>query len=89
MSQHALATKQPLHAFIEYKEGARDVDVRQLFIEKSIVGKQYAKDAQILIDYLNNLDETEQVDLETSLKSKGYFSNSFKFLLSKLTILSI
>lgn len=71
LSSHSSFTKQPLQAFIEFKDGARDVEMNQLFIEKSIVGKQFGKESSVVIDYLNALDESALSELETSLKAQG------------------
>lgn len=70
LSQHSAATQTPLQAFIEFKDGPRDVELLQIIVDKSKIGKTFNKAASAIIDYLNNFDETAITELENSFKTR-------------------
>jgi len=67
LTAHSEETKQPLTAFLEFPDGPRMVDFIEISTDKAAIGKRYKDKANVLIGYLNKLDNKGLVDLEKSL----------------------
>jgi len=67
LNAHTTATKIPLTAFVEFKDGARNVEVHTAKIDKGKIGKALGKKGQVLIQYLSNLDPEAAKKLEEEL----------------------
>jgi len=70
LTAHTTSTKQSLTAFVEYKDGARNVEVHTPKLDKGKIGKSLGKKAQALTQYLSNLDNQAAAKLEADLKEK-------------------
>jgi len=70
LTAHSSETKTPLSAFLEYKTGAKEVEVLQIKVDKSKVGKAFKGDAQSIIKELSEMEEHNLASLQTAL-AKG------------------
>jgi len=69
LTAHSNATKIPLTAFVEFKDGARTVEVHTPKIDKGKIGKALGKKAQVLIQYITSLDSDACTKLENDLST--------------------
>jgi len=67
LTAHSNATKQPLNAFLEFKDGARVVNVLESNVDKSKIGKTFKGKAQVLIQHLSELSSDEAASIQQSL----------------------
>jgi len=67
LTAHTNSTKTPLTAFVEFKEGARTIEVHTVKLDKGKIGKALGKKAQPLTQYLSNLDNEAAAKLERDL----------------------
>jgi len=64
LSAHSIASKQPLSAFIEFKEGSKVVDAIDITVDKSKVGKSFKGKAQTIIQYLSELSPEDTAQMQ-------------------------
>jgi len=66
LKAHTAMSKVPLEAFDTYKE-ARTVERVEVVPNKKIIGKQFKRDGQLIIEYLVQLEKSEALALKDSL----------------------
>ncbi|OCT75438.1 hypothetical protein XELAEV_18030618mg [Xenopus laevis] len=73
LSCHARATKVPLVAEKPLKE-PKTVNVTEFVASKGAIGKEYKKDAKLVLEYLNICDECFILEMDQLLQEKGKFT---------------
>jgi len=69
LTAHSKETKVPLTAYLEFPDGPQMVDFLELVTDKGAIGKEFKDKAQILLGYLNKLDNDGLEELQKSLAS--------------------
>jgi len=67
LTNHGLASGNPLTAFVEFKDGPRDIEEITIKLDKQTIGKTYGKEQKILVSYLENLDQNELAELQKKI----------------------
>jgi len=71
LSAHANTTNIPLTAFVEFPDGPRQQEVVSLTVDKAAVGKKYGKQTQVLLQYLDRMDQEDISKLEQDISKNG------------------
>eukprot|EP01116_Phalansterium_solitarium_P007362 TRINITY_DN1_c17_g1_i1.p1 TRINITY_DN1_c17_g1~~TRINITY_DN1_c17_g1_i1.p1 ORF type:complete len:735 (+),score=278.38 TRINITY_DN1_c17_g1_i1:34-2205(+) len=71
LTAHSAATKEPLVAFVEYKDGHKQVELLEVKLDNGLIGRTYKAKAKPLQTYLGGLSEAEAEKLNAALEADG------------------
>jgi len=69
LSAHSIATNSQLSAFVEFPDGPRVIEIITPKLNKSKIGAAFKAKGQALIKHLEDLNTTDALNLEKSLKN--------------------
>lgn len=73
LTQHSAATKEKLAAFIDFKDGPREMDVVEVNVNKGAIGKVLRNDAKLVLAYFDQIADDAKAlgDLAATMEKES------------------
>jgi len=74
LTVHQSVSNEKLTAWIDFKDGPREVDIVQLDVNKGAIGKTYRDEAKKILSYLDSLkdDVDKAAEMKQTMEKDGY-----------------